>query len=61
MVKNGIFVSDARASSKTGRDEITLSNSKGQGWASYRVELKKPIDLRGMELSYSARGDSGGE
>ena len=61
IVEKNFFVGDAKSLSKTDAAEVVLYNSKALGWASYRLEFKKPLDLTGAEMMYTARGDSGGE
>ena len=61
VISKAFFVGDARAASKVTGDGANLRNSKGQGWASYRIEMKHPLDLRKSELRYMACGENGGE
>lgn len=60
-VRSAFFFGDARPASSAAEGEIVLCNSKGYGWASYRIELKNPVNLNGLSLRYSARGEMGGE
>lgn len=61
LIGNALFVGDARASSKMADGEITLANSRGQGWASFVIEMKQPIDLTKLDIRYTAKGSSGAE
>jgi hypothetical protein len=61
IVGKSFFVGDARVSSKMADSEITLSNSRGQGWASFVIEMKQPIDLTRLDIRYTAKGSSGAE
>ncbi len=61
LAGKSFFVGDARVSSKMADSEITLANSRGQGWASFVVEMKQPIDLTRLDIRYTAKGSSGAE
>ena len=61
LTKKVFFVSDARIYSRMTDDEAILCNAGDQGIATYIVELKKPMDLNGLDLKYSARGELGDE
>jgi len=61
LIGRAFFVGDARVSSKMADNEITLSNSRGQGWASFVIEMKQPIDLTRFNMRYAAKGSSGSE
>jgi len=61
LIGKTFFVGDARTSSAMGDNEITLSNSKGQGWASFVIEMKEPINLTAFDIRYAAKSSSGAE
>ena len=61
LVAKAFFVADARASSAMSEREVTLTNAKSQGWASFVVELKEPADLTKNNIRYSAKGQGGSE
>ena len=61
LVSKAFFIGDARVSSSMADDQITLSNSRGQGWASFVIEMKQPIDLTKLDIRYAAKGASGAE
>jgi len=42
-------------------EEAILCNTNDQGVATYIIELKKPMDLNGMDLKYAAKGELGDE
>lgn len=55
LVEKAFFLGDARAASALTDAEATLANSRGQGWASFMVELKRPIDLTKYDIRYTAK------
>lgn len=61
LVEKAFFLGDARAASTITDAEATLANSRGQGWASFMVELKKPVDLTKFDVRYIAKGGGGAE
>ena len=61
LVERAFFLGDARPSSAMTDAEASLSNSRGQGWASFMVELKKPVDLTKFDIRYIAKGQGGAE
>lgn len=61
IVKKAFFVGDAQALSKVKSDEVILCNSRDRGWANYRLDLKKPIDLNKFDIKYTAKGKAGDE
>jgi hypothetical protein len=61
MVKGVYFLADAKNFSRVTDDQIVLCNSRGNGWASYSIEFKEPLDLRSFNITYTARGEKGGE
>lgn len=61
VIKNTLFLGDARDYSKMINDKLTLCNSKGHGWANYTIELKEPIDLTEFDIKYTAKGERGDE
>lgn len=61
LVNRAFFVGDGRASSAIAEKEISLSNAEGQGWASFVIEMKRPADLRSLNIRYLARGKRGDE
>jgi len=61
IVKDIYFSGDAVKFSRETNDMLILVNSKGIGWANVTIELKEPLNIRRKEISYTARGQSGGE
>lgn len=61
FIKDTDFAGDARAFSKIVDGEIMLCNSKGSGWANYKIDLREPLDLGKLDIRYSARGERGEE
>ncbi len=61
IVSKSFFIGDGRVSSKMADGEITLSNSRGQGWASFVIELQQPIDLTRLDMRYTAKGSGSAE
>jgi hypothetical protein len=61
FIGKAFFVGDARVSSTMADNQITLANSRGQGWASFVIEMKQPIDLTKLDMRYAAKGSSGAE
>lgn len=61
LVARAYFLGDARSSSQMSDAEVSLSNSRGQGWASFVVEFKDPVDLNKFDIRYLAKGASGAE
>ncbi|MFA4981872.1 MAG: hypothetical protein WC592_05315 [Candidatus Omnitrophota bacterium] len=61
LVKNISFMGDAKHFSRVTKEQIVLCNTRGHGWAGYAIELKEPIDLGSFDLTFTARGDKGGE
>ncbi len=59
LVARAYFLGDGRNASKLSADEAVLCNSKGQGWASFVVEFKKPVDLKKFDIRYTAKGKAG--
>lgn len=60
-VNRAFFVGDARLSSGMDDNQVALKNSAGQGWASFVIEMKQPVDLTRFDIRYAAKGSSGGE
>jgi hypothetical protein len=61
LTAKAFFVADARIYSRMTDDEDILCNAGDQGIATYVIELKKPMDLNGMDLKYTAKGEFGDE
>ena len=61
LAKKAFFTADARTYSRMTDDEAVLCNTNEQGVATYIIELKKPMDLNGLDLKYAARGELGDE
>jgi hypothetical protein len=61
LVARAYFVGDARSSSRLTDRDVSLVNSRDQGWASFVMEFKHPIDLNRLDLRYMAKGESGAE
>ena len=61
VVGKTFFVGDGRFASSMSDGEVTLSNAKGQGWSSFVVEMKQPVDLTKFSIRYSAKGSIGSE
>jgi hypothetical protein len=61
IVKDAYFTADARAFSASRPDALVLYNGRGAGWANYTVELKEPVDLKKLDLRYTAKGARSGE
>lgn len=61
IIGKAFFAGDARVSSAMADSQITLTNSRGQGWASFVIEMKQPIDLTKLDIRYTAKGSSGAE
>ena len=61
FVKEISFLGDARKFSRLRNDIIVLINSKGSGWGSVSMKLSKPINMEGLDISYVANGQVGGE
>lgn len=61
IVKDTFFAGDAKTGSRTADDHILLSNSRGNGWGNFTINLKEPVDLSKLDLKFVARGMSGGE
>ena len=61
LIKDAGFTGDAQMFSKTGDGELILCNSRGSGWANYEISLREPLDLRKLDVKYTARGESGDE
>lgn len=61
FVKEISFLGDARKFSRLKNDAIILINSKGNGWGSVSMTFFKPIDMEGLDISYVANGQAGGE
>jgi hypothetical protein len=61
LVARAYFVGDARASSRISDGDVSLVNSRDQGWASFVIELRSPVDLRRLDIRYAARGQKGTE
>ncbi len=60
-IKSAFLFGDARPSSYITAEEITLCNGKGQGWADYKIEFNSPVNLNGLNIRYSAKGEAGDE
>ena len=61
FIKDALFFGDARQSSNVTFEEIRLSSGTGQGWADYKIEFKRPVNLSALSIRYTARGEIGGE
>lgn len=61
FVKSIYFSGDAARFSRKKDDMIILVNSKGSGWANFTIELKEPVNMERLDISYAARGQVGGE
>jgi hypothetical protein len=61
LVRETFFTGDAKPLSRSANGELILANSRGQGWASFKIEFRKPMDFRRLDLRYSARGEKGAE
>ena len=61
LIKSALLLGDARKSSYINSDEITLRNGSGQGWADYKIEFNRPLNLSGLNIRYAAKGETGGE
>jgi hypothetical protein len=61
LLDKAFFVGDARISSAMADNQITLVNSRGQGWASFVIEMAQPVDLTKLNIRYVAKGSSGSE
>jgi hypothetical protein len=61
LTRKAFFMADARTYSRMTDDEAVLCNTSEQGVATYVIELKKPMDLNGLDLKYAARGELGDE
>jgi hypothetical protein len=61
LVSDAGFDGDAKAFSRTDDGEIVLNNSRGNGWAGYEISLRDPVNLRKLDIKYTARGESGDE
>lgn len=61
LVKRAVFFGDARPLSYAFDEYVTLSNYNKQGWADYKIELNRPVNLSGLNMRYTAKGDVGGE
>lgn len=61
LVKKVTFLGDARKFSRATGKIIVLINAKGSGWGNMSIKFKKPINIRDLDISYMASGQSGGE
>jgi hypothetical protein len=61
IVRNESFLGDAKTFSRKTASELVFCNSRGHGWANYTLEFKDPIDIRRLDIRYSARGERGDE
>ena len=61
IVRNAYFAGDGKQYSTLKKDELTLCNARGAGWANCTVELKEPVDLNRLDVKYTAKGARGGE
>ena len=61
VIKSALLSGDASRSSHAAGEEITLCNGGGQGWADYKMEFVRPVNLKGLNIRYAARGEAGGE
>lgn len=61
LVKNIQFRGYAAKSSRSSRRFIILKNPKKYSWADLSLDFKFPIDLSNRKLSFSLKGETGGE
>jgi hypothetical protein len=61
LVARAYFLGDGRSAGTMTDAEVTLANSRGQGWASFVVEFKKPVDLTKHDIRYVAKGQGSAE
>ena len=61
LIRDAVFMGDAKIGSRTADDHILLSNAKGSGWGNFAINLKEPVDLSKLDLKFVAKGSSGGE
>lgn len=60
VISEASFLGDAGESSKKD-DMLVLVNAKGSGWANLSMELKEPMDMEKLNVSYLAKGEVGNE
>jgi len=61
LVKETYFSGDAKAYSRLTGSGLVLCNSRGNGWASYTMQFKEPVDLTKLGIGFIARGAKGDE
>jgi len=61
LVRNVFFAGAAKRFSRTDNDKIVFVNSAETGWANFTVEFKEPLNMRKVDLLYTARGQTGDE
>ncbi len=61
FINSALLFGDARPSSNATAEEIRLSSGVGQGWADYKIEFNRPVNLSGLNIRYTAKGELGGE
>jgi hypothetical protein len=61
LIKETYFSGDAKAYSRLTGSGVVLCNSRGNGWASYTMQFKEPLDLTRLGINFVARGAKGDE
>ena len=61
IIRDYYFDGDASQSSSVDRDQIILRNSRGSGWANFTIDLKEPVNLKRLDIKYTAKGATGDE
>ncbi|MFH1381116.1 MAG: hypothetical protein ABIH57_02985 [Candidatus Omnitrophota bacterium] len=61
VIKSMYFDGDAKNLSQELPDSLLLVNSGKSGWANFTLEFAKPVSLKEFDITYNAKGDSGGE
>ena len=61
LIKETFFSGDAKAYSRLTGSGIVLCNSRGNGWASYTMQFKEPVDLTKLDINFIARSEKGEE
>jgi len=60
LVEGMSYFGDVDRSEKR-ENTLVFVNTQGAGWANFNIRLKKPVDMRKRQISYSARGKFGDE
>jgi len=61
LIKETFFSGDANAYSRLTGSGLVLCNSRGNGWASYTMQFKEPLDLTKLDINFIARSEKGEE